>query len=70
MGHKLGPKSHVSMATLVRVLLAMTAEIWDRECGVFWAFFVVFAILGKGGNTTSPLSKGPSREGVAISCSI
>ena len=35
MGHILGPTAHVSMATLITVLLAMTMEIWDRECGPF-----------------------------------
>ena len=66
MGHILGPKSHVSTTTLVRLLLAMTMEIWDRECGPFRPIFAVFAILGQVGNTISPWGKGPSQEGVAI----
>ena len=66
MRHILGPKSHVSMATLVISLLAMTMEIWDSECGRFRPIFAVFAILGIVGNTTSPWGKGSSQEGVAI----
>ena len=33
MGHIFRPMSDVSIATLVRLLLAMTMEIWDPECG-------------------------------------
>ena len=44
MGHQLGPKSHVSIATFVRLLLAMTMEIWDCECGAFRPIFPVCAI--------------------------
>ena len=57
MGHILGPKSHVSLATLIRSLLAMTMEIWDRESGPFRPIFAVFAILGQVGNTISPWGK-------------
>ena len=35
MGHVLGPKSHVSLASLVRLLFALAMEIWDCECGQF-----------------------------------
>ena len=66
MGRILGPKSHVSIAILVRLLLARTIEIWDRECGPFRPNFTVFAISGQVENTTSPWGKGPSQEGVAI----
>ena len=66
MGHILGPKSHVSIATLVGLLLATTMEMWDRDCGPFWPIFAVFAILRQVGTTISPWSKGPSQEGVAI----
>ena len=66
MGHILGSPSHGSIATLVGLLLAMTMEIWDRECGPFRPIFAVFAILGQVGNTISPTGKGPSQEGAAI----
>ena len=66
MGHILGPKSHVSIATLVRLLLAMTTEIWDRECGPFRPVFAVFAILGQVGKTISPWGKKPSRKGGGV----
>ena len=36
MGHIWGPKSHVSIAILVGVLLARPMEIWDCECGQLW----------------------------------
>ena len=49
MGHILGPKSHVSIATLVRLLLAMSMDIWDRACGLFRPIFVVYAVLGQVG---------------------
>ena len=62
----MGPKFHVSIAILVRLLLAMTPEIWDRECGPFRPNFAVFAILGQVGNIISPWGKGLSKEGVAI----
>ena len=42
MGYILGPKLHVAMAILVRLLLAMTMEIWDSECGPFWGNFCCF----------------------------
>ena len=51
MEQTLGPKCHLSIATLVRLLLAMTVEIWDRECGPFRRLFTVFAILCHVGNT-------------------
>ena len=62
----LGPKSHVSTATLVRPLLAMTMEIWDRECGPFLPIVAVFAILGQVGNAISPWGKEISRKEVGI----
>ena len=40
MGHILGPMCGVSLAPLVGFLLAMTMEIWDRECGAFRPIFV------------------------------
>ena len=66
MPHMLGPKFHVSLATLVRLLLAMTMEIWDRECAPFRPISPVFAIVGNLGNIISPWGKGPSREEVEI----
>ena len=66
MEHILGPKSHVSMAFLARLLLAMTMEIWHRECWPFGQIFTVFAILGQVGNTISPWGKGRSPKDLAI----
>ena len=60
----LGPKSHVSLATLVALLLAMTMEIWDHLCGPFRRIFAVFAILGQVGNAISPWGKGSSQKPV------
>ena len=65
MQHVLGPKSHVSLATLVRFLLAMTMETWDCVCVPFRPIFAVFAILAHFANTISPWVKGTSQEGVA-----
>ena len=44
MGHIQGRKFHMSLAVLVRLLLATTMEIWDCECGPFRPIFAVFAI--------------------------
>ena len=63
-GHILGPKSHASIAILVKILLVMTMEIWERECGPFRSTFAVFAILGQVGNTISPWRKRPGHKGV------
>ena len=41
--HILGPKSHVSIASLVERILAVAMEIWNHECGPFWPNFAVFA---------------------------
>ena len=62
MGPKWGPTSHVSIPTLVRLLLAMTTEICYRECGPFRPVFAAFALLGHVENTISPWGKGPSQE--------
>ena len=40
--HILGPKSHVSIASLVGRILAMAMEIWNHECGPFLAKFRCF----------------------------
>ena len=66
MGHILGPKCNVFIATLVRLLLAMTMGIRDRECGPFRPIFAVFAILGQVGNTISPCGKRPTQRDLAM----
>ena len=46
--HILGPKSHVSIASLVERILAVAMEIWNHECGPFWPnslFLPLYAIL-------------------------
>ena len=64
--HILGPKSHVSIASLVERILAVAMEIWNRECGPFWPNFAVFAIVCHIGTTISPWGTGSSQEGRAI----
>ena len=66
MGYVLGSKSLLSPASLLALLLAMVMEIWDRDCGPFWANFAVFASLCQVGNTLSPCGKGPGQEELAI----
>ena len=66
MGHISRPNSHVSIAISVTLLLAMTMEIWDCECGPFRPIFAVFAILGHVRNTIFLWGKEPSQRGVAI----
>ena len=34
--HILGPRSHVSTASLVERILSVAMEIWNHECGPFW----------------------------------
>ena len=58
----LGPKSHVSMASLVERILAVAMEIWNHECGPFWPNFAVFAIVCHIGITISPWGMGSGRE--------
>ena len=60
--HKLGPKSHASIASLVERILAVAMEIWNHECGPFWPNFAVFAIVGHIGTTISPCGTGSSQE--------
>ena len=43
--HILGPKSHVSIASLVGRILAVAMEIWSHVCGPFWPNLAVFAIV-------------------------
>ena len=54
------------IAILVRFLLAMTMEIWDRECGPFRPIFADFAILGQVENTIFPWGKGASQREIGI----
>ena len=68
--HLLGPRSHVSIASLVGRILAVTMEIWNHECGPFWPNFVVFAIVCHIGTTISPWGKRPSQERKGTYCSI
>ena len=63
--HILGPKSHVSIASLVERILAVAMEIWNHECGPFWPNFAVFAIVCHIGITISPWGTGSSQEGRA-----
>ena len=64
--HILGPKSHVSIASLAERILAVAMEIWNHECGPFWPYFAVFAIMCHIGITISPWGTGFGQEGVAI----
>ena len=64
--HILGPKSHVFIAFLVGRILAVAMEIWKHECGPFWPYFAVFAIVCHIGITISPWGTGSSQEGRAI----
>ena len=63
--HISGPKSHVSIASLVEKILAVALEIWNHECGPFWPNFPVFAIVYHIGTTISPWGTGSSREETA-----
>ena len=63
--HILGPKSHVSIASLVERILAVAMEIWNHECGPFWPNFAVFAIVCHIGITISPWGRRSSQEGMA-----
>ena len=64
--HILGPKSHVSIASLFERILTVAMEIWNHECGPFWPIFAVFAIVCHIGTTISPWGTGSSQEGRAI----
>ena len=68
--HILGPKSHVSIASLVGRILAVAMEIWKHGCRPFWPNFTVFAIVCHIGTTMSPWGKGPSHEEKSIYCGI
>ena len=60
--HILGPKSHMSIASLVERILAVAMEIWNHECGPFWPNFAVFAMVCHIGTTISPWGTGSSQE--------
>ena len=62
MRHIFGPNSHVLIAILVGLLLAMAMDIWDREFGPFRPGVAFFAILGHVRNTISPWGQGPSQN--------
>ena len=64
--HILGPKSHVSIASLAERILAVAMAIWNHECGPFWPYFAVFAIVCHIGITISPWGTGYSQEKGAI----
>ena len=61
-GHILGPKSNMSIAILIGLLLTMTMDVWDRERGPFRPIFAVFAISGQVENTISPWGKEPTQK--------
>ena len=60
--HILGPKSHMSLASLLEKILAVAMEIWNHECGPFWPYFAVFAIVCHIGITISPWGTGSSQK--------
>ena len=62
MGHILGPKSLVSIPSLMVLSLAMVTEMWYGECRQFRPFFSVFAIFGLVGNTITPWNRRPSQD--------
>ena len=63
--HILGPKSHVSITSLVERNLAVAMEIWNHGCGPFWPNFPVFAIVYDIGTTISPWGTRSSQREVA-----
>ena len=58
--HILGPKSHVSTASLLVRILAVAMEIWNHRCGPFWPNVAVFAIVCHIRTTISPWGTGSS----------
>ena len=62
--HISGPKSHMSLASWVEMILAMAMEIWNPECGPFWPNFAVFAIVCHIGTTISPWGTESSQKRV------
>ena len=63
--HILGPKSHMSIASLVARILDVAMEIWNHECGPFWPNFAVFAIVCNVGITISQWGTRSSQKGRA-----
>ena len=63
--HILGPKPHVSLASLVERIFVVAMEIWNHECGQFLPNFPVFAIVYHIGTTISPWGTGSSQKGRA-----
>ena len=57
--HIWGPKSDVSLASLVERILAVAMEIWNHECGPFMPNCAVFVIVCHIGTTISPWGKEP-----------
>ena len=64
--HISGPKSHVSLASLLERILAVALEIWNHECGPFWPNFAVFAIVRHFGTTISPWGRKPSQSQIVV----
>ena len=65
--HTLGPKSHMSIASLIERILAVAMEMWNHECGPFWPNFAFFAIACHIGTTISPWgTQSSQRERVII----
>ena len=60
--HILGPKSHVSIASLIERILAVAMEICNHQCGQSWPNFAVFAIVCHIGTTISPWGTGSSQD--------
>ena len=56
--HILGPKSLVSISSLVERILAVAIEIWNHEWGPFWPNFAVFAMVCHIGITITPWCTG------------
>ena len=66
MEHILGPHSHVPLASLLRLLLGMTMEIWERGCGPLRPIFFFFCHLGPGWECHISMGQETWREGSAI----
>ena len=64
--HILGPKSQMSIASLVGKIFAVAMEIWNHKCGPFWPNFAVFAIVCQIGTAISPWGTVSIQKGGAI----
>ena len=58
----LGPKFHVSRASVVEAILTVAMEIWNHDCRPFLPNFAFFAIVCHIGTTISPWGTGSSQE--------